>query len=113
MPRLGSGTWDYAWVAVLARPSDASIGDETWAQVGLAEAAALSGDAVLARLGVSQAGLGAGEAARRLAIGGPNTVRTHRLRWWVVLARQLRSALLLLLVVTATVSFFVGDRPTR
>jgi Mg2+-importing ATPase len=97
-------------VAVLARPSDASVGHETWAQVSLAEAAALSCDAVLARLGVSEVGLKAGEAARRLAVGGPNAVRTHRLRWWVVLGRQLRSALLLLLLVTATISFFVGDR---
>ncbi|MHB8682169.1 MAG: magnesium-translocating P-type ATPase [Acidimicrobiales bacterium] len=74
------------------------------------EAATLPCEVVLARLEVSEVGLGIEEAARRLTIGGPNAVLTHRLRWWVVLGRQLRSALLLLLLVTATISFFVGDR---
>ncbi|HYL53320.1 MAG TPA: magnesium-translocating P-type ATPase [Acidimicrobiia bacterium] len=63
-----------------------------------------------ARLGVSERGLSAGEVARRLETEGPNAVRTHRVRWWAVLGRQLRSPLLLLLLVTALISFFVGDR---
>ena len=37
-------------------------------------------------------------------------IAVHRVRPLSVLARQLRSALLLLLVITAAVSFFVGDR---
>ena len=37
-------------------------------------------------------------------------IAVRRVRVWEVLGRQLRSALLLLLVVTATLSFFVGDR---
>ena len=37
-------------------------------------------------------------------------IAVHRVRPWEVLRRQLRSALLLLLVVTAALSFFVGDR---
>ena len=41
---------------------------------------------------------------------GPNLIAVRRVRVWEVLGRQLRSALLLLLVVTATLSFFVGDR---
>lgn len=95
---------------MLARPGDGSVGAEGWSQISLAEAAALSRDEVLARLEVGAIGLTAGESARRLAALGPNAVLTHRLRWWAVLGRQLRSALLLLLLVTALISFFVGDR---
>jgi Mg2+-importing ATPase len=76
----------------------------------LFEAATLSADETLARLEVGELGLPASEAARRLAVVGPNAVRTRRLRWWVVLGRQLRSPLLLLLLVTATISFIVGDQ---
>jgi Mg2+-importing ATPase len=75
-----------------------------------AEAAALSCDTVLARLGVSAAGLSDAEVARRRQLVGLNVIAVRRVRPWEVLGRQLRSALLLLLVVTATVSFFVGDR---
>ncbi len=81
-----------------------------WSGLGCAEAAVVGPDGVLERLGVGPAGLGADEVARRRALVGPNAVRTHRTRWWVVLGRQLRSALLLLLAITAVVSFFVGDR---
>ena len=55
-------------------------------------------------------GLTPDEVARRQQIVGPNVVRTHHARWWSVLGRQLRSPLLLLLVVTAGLSFFVGNR---
>ncbi len=41
---------------------------------------------------------------------GFNAVRSHRARPLAVLARQLRSPLLILLLVAATVSFFVGER---
>ncbi|RDI68261.1 Mg2+-importing ATPase [Nocardia pseudobrasiliensis] len=41
---------------------------------------------------------------------GPNAVRTHRARLLPVLLRQLRSPLLLLLAVTASVSFFLAER---
>ncbi len=43
----------------------------------------------------------AGQAAGRLRAVGPNAVRSHRARAWPVLVRQLPSALLLLLLVTA------------
>ncbi|MEZ0075897.1 magnesium-translocating P-type ATPase [Planotetraspora sp. GP83] len=41
---------------------------------------------------------------------GPNVLRDHRARPWLVLARQVRSPLLMLLLVAAAVSFFVGER---
>jgi Mg2+-importing ATPase len=49
------------------------------------------------------------EAARRLAVSGPNVVRTHGASGWRVLGRQLRSPILILLIVTAATSLFVGD----
>jgi hypothetical protein len=52
---------------------------------------------VLTRLGASPSGLTATEAADRLEAGGPNAVRTHHAQALHVLARQLRSAILLLL----------------
>ena len=84
--------------------------DERWARVSVFDTAALSPDETLASLEAGEFGLSAGEAARRLAEVGPNAVRIHRLRWWVVLGRQVRSPLLLLLFVTATISFIVGDQ---
>ena len=80
-----------------------------WAGVGLGEAAGLSPDAVLARLN-SDNGLSAVEADARLAAIGPNALRSHHARPLVVVARQFRSPLMILLLVTAFVSFFVGDR---
>ncbi|MGE5137804.1 MAG: magnesium-translocating P-type ATPase [Gemmatimonadota bacterium] len=80
------------------------------APLTVAAAAALDAAGVLARLRSSDAGLAAGEAARRLRVTGPNAVRSHRARALPVLARQLRSPLLLLLLVTAVASFFVGER---
>ncbi|MFG2576752.1 hypothetical protein [Streptomyces sp. NPDC048481] len=41
---------------------------------------------------------------------GPNAVRTHHVRLLAVLGRQLRSALLILLAVTAGISYFFGER---
>jgi P-type Mg2+ transporter len=64
---------------------------------------------VVTALGSSTGGLSGSEAARRLAVFGPNAVRTHRARSWTVLGRQLRSPLLLLLLITASLSFFLGD----
>jgi len=74
------------------------------------EAAALSPDAVCERLGTSLAGLTAAEARARLIAVGPNAVRSHHARVLAVLARQFRSPLLALLIVTAAVSFFLGER---
>lgn len=85
-------------------------GDPTGAPgLDAAEAAALPADVVLERLGSGPGGLSAEEAGRRLRELGPNAIRTHRARALAVLARQLRSALLLLLLVTAIVSAFLGQ----
>jgi Mg2+-importing ATPase len=73
-------------------------------------AAARSVDDVLAELGSGATGLDDAEVARRGERWGPNAVRTHRVSALSVLARQLRSALLGLLLVAAVVSFFVGER---
>jgi Mg2+-importing ATPase len=80
------------------------------ADLSAAEAATLRADEVLGRLGTSSDGLTNDEVACRRALVGPNVIAVRRVRVWEVLGRQLRSALLLLLVVTATLSFFVGDR---
>jgi Mg2+-importing ATPase len=66
---------------------------------------------VLADLGTDRGrGLTADEAARRLGRDGPNTVAVGHARFLPVLWRQLNSPLLLLLVVAATASYFVGER---
>jgi Mg2+-importing ATPase len=69
----------------------------------------MSTDAVLAALDTSATGLSQVQAAAREDAVGPNAVRTHQVRAWAVLGRQLRSALLILLVVTATIAFVLGD----
>jgi Mg2+-importing ATPase len=74
------------------------------------EAASLPLAAVLERLSSTLRGLASPEAVRRLTEIGPNAVRTHHARALAVLARQFRSALLLLLVLTAVASFFLGER---
>ena len=64
---------------------------------------------VLRGLETSANGLTSEEATRRLASVGPNAVRAHRARPWVVLGRQLKSPILILLFATAIVSAFLGD----
>jgi P-type Mg2+ transporter len=80
--------------------------------VPVTQAATLECDDVLARLGTGTSGLPADEAARRLRVAGPNAVRSYRARAWPVLRSQLRSPLLLLLLllaVTALASAFLGQ----
>jgi Mg2+-importing ATPase len=55
-------------------------------------------------------GLSSADAARRLVAYGPNAVRTHRARALLVLGRQFRSPLLVLLLVTAGASYWLGQR---
>ena len=64
---------------------------------------------VLLWLDTSEGGLSGVEASARLLRYGPNAVRTHQVSAIAVLGRQLRSAVLWLLAVTAVVSFFLGD----
>lgn len=74
-------------------------------------AAAQPPEEVLRSLGSdAAAGLTSTEAARRLETCGRNAVSSHRARLLPVLGRQLNSPLLLLLVVAATASYFVGER---
>jgi Mg2+-importing ATPase len=75
----------------------------------LKDAATNPADEVLIRLGSRADGLTDGEAVTRLRDVGPNVLRTHRANPWRVLGRQLRSAVLILLFVTAAVALFVGD----
>lgn len=77
--------------------------------ISLRDAAALSADAVLSNLTTSESGLSGDEAATRLRMIGPNAVRTHKARVWPLLGQQLRSPILILLFLTATVSLFLGD----
>src|SRR5579862_2436203 len=79
-------------------------------QLELAAAAALSAADALSKLGSSEQGLSSAEASRRLAVYGPNVLLSHGVSAVSVLVRQVRSYLLLLLLVAALVSAVVGDR---
>jgi Mg2+-importing ATPase len=74
----------------------------------LREAARTEATGVLDRVGSGAEGLTAAEAARRLAVHGPNALASHGARPWEVLVRQLRNPLLVLLVGAAAVSAFTG-----
>jgi Mg2+-importing ATPase len=78
--------------------------------LSIVDAAARSTDRVLAALGSGPCGLTGAEVGRRRVRFGANAVRTHRVSALSVLTRQMRSALLGLLLVAAAVSFFVGER---
>ena len=73
-------------------------------QLELAAAGALPAADALSELGSSEAGLSSLEARRRLASVGPNVLLSHGVSALSVLVRQLRSYLLLLLLVAAVVS---------
>ena len=78
--------------------------------LGLAQAGGAEASAVLSILESSRDGLTSHDALERLAKHGPNAVRSHGARALAVLLRQFKSALLLLLLVAAIISFFVGER---
>ena len=93
------------------RDGASAAGDEdAWRDAPLIDTAARSAAGVLESLGGSAAGLSSGEARRRLQLAGPNAIRSHGARPLAVLARQLNSPLLLLLVAAALVSLWVGER---
>ncbi len=77
--------------------------------VAARDAAAMDEASVLDTVGGTRAGLSSADAEYRLARVGPNALRTNQVRAFDVLLRQLRSALLALLFVTAVLSFLVGD----
>lgn len=87
-----------------AEPSTASVRG-----LDVVAAAALPCEDVLRLLATLPAGLDEAEAGRRLAAEGSNALRSHRVRPLIVW-RQMRSPLLLLLALTATVSAFLGER---
>jgi Mg2+-importing ATPase len=67
-------------------------------------------DALASQLGSSREGLSSDEAVRRLADSGPNLLQERRaLSRLDVIARQLRSPLLLLLVFAAGASALTGE----
>jgi Mg2+-importing ATPase len=84
--------------------------DAAPAGLDLAGAAALPADEVVRTLDANVDGLSAAEAARRLRTYGPNAVAAHHARSILVLWRQIRSALLVLLVIAAVASYFLGER---
>jgi P-type Mg2+ transporter len=76
----------------------------------LAAAARRPAAEVLDALGSSSDGLTSAEARARLAREGPNALQTHGVRAITVFMAQLRSPFLLLLLTTAVVSVFFGQR---
>ncbi|WP_445153412.1 magnesium-translocating P-type ATPase [Arthrobacter sp. Hor0625] len=90
-------------------PSRPAPGTRGTPALAVADAAATPAAAVLAALGSSPGGLPETEAARRLAEVGPNAVRSHQAGGWSVLGRQFRSPILVLLLLTAGLSLFLGD----
>jgi len=57
-----------------------------------------------------QIGLTQAEASARLISVGQNAVATHSAKWPIVLWRQLHSPLLILLVISSFISYFVGEK---
>ena len=85
------------------------VKDSPSAPLAIAGAAGRPVAAVLDELGSGGNGLTGAEAGRRLTEMGPNAVRTHMASGWSVLGRQLASPILLLLLITAGLSLFLGD----
>ncbi len=90
-------------------PVTPSSGTGMLRPISAADAACAPSARVLELLGTSPAGLTEAEAARRWEVCGPNAVRTHHASALAVLARQVDSPLLWLLVAAAAVSAFVGE----
>ena len=76
----------------------------------LAEWAARDAADVLERLGSGPGGLSSAEAARRLAVHGPNSLPRGGHPALTILLRQLKNPLLGLLLAAVSVSFIVGER---
>ena len=72
-------------------------------------ASSLPPERVLELLGTRPDGLTTAEVSERAETFGPNAVRSHHVSIWSVLARQLNSPLLWLLLAAAAVSAFVGE----
>lgn len=82
--------------------------DSSEQPLSIAQAARQSSAQVLEELRSRPTGLAETEAANRLVSVGPNALRSHKANPWTVLGRQLRSPILILLMVTAALSLFLG-----
>ena len=80
----------------------------TYPSIGVLAAADV--DSALATMDTSRDGLDTDEAARRLGTFGPNTVRSHQVQPFVVLAHQFANPIQMLLLAAAGVSLAVGER---
>jgi P-type Mg2+ transporter len=76
----------------------------------LSSAATMGADAVLEAVESTPQGLSSCEAARRLEQVGPNALVSHAARPLDILLNQFRNPLLILLIGTAVVSAFVGEK---
>ena len=74
------------------------------------DAAAMTVEDVMAAVGASAEGLTDGEVESRTQAVGRNVLPAHRASPGEILARQLHSPLLVLLLVAAVLSAFVGER---
>src|SRR5271165_331173 len=92
-------------MSTTSTPSSGAISEALTADA----VAAAPVEQVLGWLDTSAAGLSSAQAAKRLARFGSNVIRTHRVSAWAVLGRQFQNAVLILLVVTAAASYFLGD----
>lgn len=73
-------------------------------------AASASPQEVLRQCSSQKGGLAAQEAAARLQKSGPNVLPSRRVTWPVVLWRQVKNPLLILLVAAAVLSLVTGDQ---
>ncbi|MGO4103691.1 magnesium-translocating P-type ATPase [Leifsonia sp. YAF41] len=78
-------------------------------QGSIAAAARQPVEQVVHQLESGEGGLSQAVAAERLSTFGPNAVRTHKAKALSVLGRQLKSPILILLIITAGLSLFLGD----
>ena len=90
-------------------PHAAGLSAQAGVDLSLIEAAGLGAQDVLARLAAAPDGLAAAEHDRRLAVYGPNAIRSHGATPLLILWRQLRNPLLLLLAAATVVSFLTGE----
>ena len=102
-------------LADAGRPRAATDGGQAGAParssgMAVSDAGALDVEQAIKALGSTPGGLSATEAGDRLRQIGPNAVRTHGAQPLKVLVRQLQSPVLVLLAVTAVISFFLGQR---
>lgn len=89
--------------------TELNVRERSSLQLPITDAASLTSGQTLARLASGPDGLPEEEAAARFGSLGPNAVRTHRANAWAVLGRQFASPILILLLVTAGLSLFLGD----